>query len=148
MGRLIVLPSSLSFLTSDSPSLYRSNVQHPRIQQRRRRNHRHIRNDLENRANIEIKSEKQIKSLETQINDDNVGTIKRRIPIAGGTVSEMLQAGLQTASAELVETVCLSNGACTCAEVTCSLKCTNCSQLSFDSMCDELNRPERFSKYF
>uniref|UniRef100_A0A915ER82 Uncharacterized protein n=1 Tax=Ditylenchus dipsaci TaxID=166011 RepID=A0A915ER82_9BILA len=56
---------------------------------------------------------------------------------------------LQTISADLVETVCLPNGACICAEMTCSsLRCTNCSTLSFNSLCDELRQPTRFAIIF
>lgn len=56
---------------------------------------------------------------------------------------------LQTVSAELVETVCISNGYCTCAESTCAnIRCTNCSQLNFRSLCDELRQPTRFAVIF
>ncbi|CAD5234184.1 unnamed protein product [Bursaphelenchus xylophilus] len=37
----------------------------------------------------------------------------------------------------VVETVCLDNGACTCAEVTCETECTNCKSTSVDQLCSE-----------
>ncbi|CAD5229619.1 unnamed protein product [Bursaphelenchus okinawaensis] len=39
----------------------------------------------------------------------------------------------------VVETVCLENGACTCAEVTCETECTNCSSTTVEQLCHEYN---------
>lgn len=93
--------------------------------------------DLENAGQTHLKH-----------NIESSGTaLQRRVKnsLNGVGTSEMLQASLQTSPPDLIETVCLANGACTCAEVTCSLKCTNCSLLNYESMCEELNDPERFS---
>ncbi|KAI6232244.1 A2M domain-containing protein [Aphelenchoides besseyi] len=51
-------------------------------------------------------------------------------------------------SANLIETVCVENGACTCAEATCDLSCQSCSSATVSDLCDEYNRPFGFVVVF
>ncbi|KAH7699974.1 Protein F13D2.1 a, partial [Aphelenchoides avenae] len=50
--------------------------------------------------------------------------------------------------ADLVDTVCLPNGACTCAEITCAMRCSNCSMLTFEALCEELQDKQHFGAIF
>nr|CAD2133174.1 unnamed protein product [Meloidogyne enterolobii] len=43
---------------------------------------------------------------------------------------------------EIVETICLQNGACTCAELSCTVKCSSCARLTFGELCENINTPE------
>uniref|UniRef100_A0A915EU93 Uncharacterized protein n=1 Tax=Ditylenchus dipsaci TaxID=166011 RepID=A0A915EU93_9BILA len=141
MGRLIVLPSSLSFgaisnmddNSQDDDGIVALNVaQHPR----HRRQMRHV--GRQGLARTFVSSGPEAYRLD----DENGEGAKQ-----GNGMS--VASNLQTISADLVETVCLPNGACICAEMTCSsLRCTNCSTLSFNSLCDELRQPTRFAIIF
>uniref|UniRef100_A0A914L391 Uncharacterized protein n=2 Tax=Meloidogyne TaxID=189290 RepID=A0A914L391_MELIC len=51
---------------------------------------------------------------------------------------------------EIVETICLQNGACTCAELSCTVKCSSCARLTFGELCENINAPEgrKFALFF
>lgn len=46
---------------------------------------------------------------------------------------------------EVIDTVCLQSGTCTCAESSCSIKCDHCARLTFEGLCKEMN-PEYFGQ--
>uniref|UniRef100_A0A914HH71 Alpha-2-macroglobulin domain-containing protein n=1 Tax=Globodera rostochiensis TaxID=31243 RepID=A0A914HH71_GLORO len=41
-------------------------------------------------------------------------------------------------SPDIIETVCLRNGVCTCAETTCTLRCSSCARLTFREICQNI----------
>jgi hypothetical protein len=45
---------------------------------------------------------------------------------------------------DLVDTICLDNGNCTCAEKTCSVECDQCRFITFSDICTELKTKPRF----
>lgn len=55
---------------------------------------------------------------------------------------QMIAENRNQAHSEVVETVCLQNGVCTCAELSCTLKCSSCDRLTFNELCKEIRWPE------
>ncbi|KAF7635841.1 TED_complement domain-containing protein [Meloidogyne graminicola] len=51
---------------------------------------------------------------------------------------------------DIVETICLQTGACTCAELSCTVKCSSCSRLTFSELCANINSAEgkKFALFF
>jgi hypothetical protein len=52
-----------------------------------------------------------------------------------------------TQSSNLIETVCVENGACTCAEGSCDVICQSCGFVRVEDLCQEFRRPFGFGKH-
>lgn len=50
-------------------------------------------------------------------------------------------------NSNLIETVCVENGACTCAEGTCEVTCQSCGYVKVDDLCREFRRPFGFGLF-
>jgi hypothetical protein len=51
-----------------------------------------------------------------------------------------------TQSKNLIETACVENGACTCAEGTCDVVCQSCGFVKVEDLCREFRRQHGFGK--
>ncbi|KAL3082932.1 hypothetical protein niasHS_010734 [Heterodera schachtii] len=153
LGQLIALPDNLDFVSTSAEmdsldSLLKRAPRHRRSKKHRRSRghhhaeHQHQRGDVfggEADQNGQFASSgPPAKSFLTRLDSaHSPGPPNSR----NSFMQMMVLDRSRQPSADVIETVCLQNGVCTCAETTCTLRCSSCARLTFREICMNIYSP-------